>query len=198
MIAYELGENLYLNITNRCTNDCSFCVRNLGPGVGGHDLWLKREPLAQEVIDAVNAMGKAPSEYEEVVFCGYGEPMMRLDAVIEVARYLKDHGAKVRIDTNGQANLIYGENVVPRLKGLVDTISISLNTENAEKYDKLCRPNFGSLAYDKMLEFAAECVKYIPRVILSVVDIPGIDIDKCRDIAQGLGTELRIRTYVGK
>lgn len=195
MIAYELGKNLYLNITNRCTNDCCFCLRNLGPGVGGYNLWLESEPTAEEVIRAIE---KDPSEYDEVVFCGYGEPMTRIDVVLEVARYLKERGARVRIDTNGQANLIYGENVVPRLKGLVDTISISLNAENAEKYDRLCRSDFGIEAYDGVLEFAAECVKYIPRVILSVVDIPGIDKQKCRQIARNLGAELRVRPYLEK
>ncbi|MDI3534031.1 MAG: hypothetical protein PWQ82_396 [Thermosediminibacterales bacterium] len=192
MIAYKLGKNLYLNITNRCSSNCSFCLRNLGPGVGGYKLWLDREPTVEEIIKAVGD----PSGYEQVVFCGYGEPLMRLDVVLEVSRYLKQKGAYVRIDTNGQANLIHGKNIVPLLKGLVDAVSISLNAESPQKYDKLCRSEFGEKAYESILDFAKECVKYIPKVILSVVDLPGIDIEKCRHIARDIGAELRVRPYL--
>lgn len=192
MIAYELDKKLYLNITNRCTNDCSFCIRNLGPGVGGYNLWLDREPTPREVIDAIGD----PTEYEEIVFCGYGEPMIRLDLILEVAGYIKKFGVPVRIDTNGHANLIHGVNVPPKLKGLIDTISISLNAENAAKYQKICRPKYGEKTFESIIEFAKECTKYVPNVILSVVEIPGIDIERCRRIAGEIGARLRVRAYV--
>ena len=153
MIAYALGNKLYLNITNRCTNKCSFCIRNQGPGVGGYYLWLDEEPTTQEVIEAIGD----PSEYEEVVFCGYGEPLLRIHTVLEVAKYVKGFNVPVRIDTNGQANLAHGENIVPELEGLVDTISISLNAENSAKYDQICSSEFGEEAFEALLEFTREC-----------------------------------------
>lgn len=192
MIAYALGKKLYLNITNRCTNKCSFCIRNQGPGVGGYHLWLDEEPTNKEVIEAIGD----PSEYEEVVFCGYGEPLLRIHTVLEVAKYVKGFNVPVRIDTNGQANLAHEENIVPELKGLVDTISISLNAENSVKYDQICESEFGEEAFGALLEFTRECKKYIPNVILSVVEIPEIDIEKCKAIAEELGVQLRVRAYI--
>ena len=119
---YQLGESLYINLTNECTNACDFCVRNNPEGVGSYDLWLEKEPTAEEVIERI----PDPTRYQEIVFCGYGEPMMRLDTLLEVAEYIKDKGGKVRINTNGHANLIYNEDITPRLAGKVDIISISV------------------------------------------------------------------------
>lgn len=193
MIAYKLGNSLYLNITNRCTNRCSFCIRQYGPGVGGYKLWLEKEPTTKEVIEAIGD----PTGYKEVVFCGYGEPLMRLQVVLDVARYIKQNypNVPIRINTNGQANLIYGEDVTPQFKGLIDVISISLNAENAEKYNQLCSSDYGEEAYYSILEFARKCKNYVPRVILSVVALPDINIDKCRKLAQDLGVEFRVRIY---
>ena len=187
---YTLGDALYYNLTNQCTNRCEFCVRNLHPGVGGYDLWLDKEPTSQEVIDRIGD----PSKYSEIVFCGYGEPMVRLDELITIARVLKEKGARIRINTNGQANLYHGKNIVPMLEGLVDVVSISLNAPTAEKYDELCRSIYGIEAFDAVLEFAGECVKIIPKVVFSVVDVlPSEDIEKCRRIAEETGVELRVR-----
>lgn len=187
---YTRGDALYINLTNQCTNRCEFCVRNLHPGVGGYDLWLDKEPTSQEVIDRIGD----PSKYSEIVFCGYGEPMVRLDELITIARVLKEKGARIRINTNGQANLYHGKNIVPMLEGLVDVVSISLNAPTAEKYDELCRSIYGIEAFDAVLEFAGECVKIIPKVVFSVVDVlPSEDIEKCRRIAEETGVELRVR-----
>ncbi|MGI6188784.1 MAG: radical SAM protein [Clostridiales bacterium] len=187
---YTLGDALYINLTNRCTNSCWFCIRNKCPGVGGYDLWLDKEPTSQEVIDRIGD----PSKYSEIVFCGYGEPMVRLDELITIARVLKEKGARIRINTNGQANLYHGKNIVPMLEGLVDVVSISLNAPTAEKYDELCRSIYGIEAFDAVLEFAGECVKIIPKVVFSVVDVlPSEDIEKCRRIAEETGVELRVR-----
>lgn len=191
ILAYKLGQNLYLNVTNRCTNNCLFCIRHTPSGIG-YDLWLVREPSAEEVIKAV----KDPLAYREVVFCGYGEPLLRLDLVREVAAWLKKKGAMVRVNTNGQANLIFGRNVVPALKGLVDTVSISLNAHAEEVYRKVCRPSFGEKAYGAVLEFARACVGEIPRVVLTAVEWPGVDAQKCREIARSLGAEFRLRRLV--
>jgi TatD family-associated radical SAM protein len=193
MIAYALGNSLYLNITNRCTNRCSFCIRQQGPGVGGYNLWLDKEPSTKEIIESVGD----PTAYKEVVFCGYGEPLMRLQVVLDVARHIKRNypNVPIRVNTNGQANLIYEEDVTPQFKGLIDVISISLNAENAEKYNQLCDSDYGEEAYYSILEFARKCKTHVPRVILSVVQLPNIDVDKCRKIAEELDVEFRVRIH---
>jgi TatD family-associated radical SAM protein len=194
-IAYQIGGSLYLNITNRCTSKCLFCIRYKTKLFNSkHDLWLKKEPTTQEIIEAIGD----PAKYKEVVFCGYGEPLIRLDAVTEVSRWLKEKGAKVRIDTNGHGNLIHKRNIVPELKGLVDSISISINAPNRKEYNDICRPDFGEDAFDAIIEFAKECKKYIPNVELTVVGIPGTDVKKAKKIAEGLGVSFRVRTYYEK
>lgn len=192
ILTYRIADRLYLNITNRCTNRCVFCIRDTKEGVGYH-LWLQREPSAAQVIEAAGDI----RGYSEIVFCGYGEPLLRYDLVREVAKELKSRGAVVRINTNGQASLLHQQDVARGLCGLVDTINISLNAHSPEKYMELCRPAPGEKAYPALLDFAWECKKYIPRVVLSVVDWPGVDIDKCREIANTLGVEFRLRTYSG-
>ncbi|HBT20596.1 MAG TPA: radical SAM protein [Peptococcaceae bacterium] len=185
--------NLYLNITNRCTNRCCFCVRNYAPGVAGYNLWLKKEPAVEEIIGEIGD----PSLYREVVFCGYGEPLIRLDAVKEVSKWLKDKEAWVRVNTNGLANLYHNRNILPELCGIVDAVSISLNAENARKYYKICRPQFGPESYNHLLEFINESKKYIPKVKVTVVDIPQIDVEKCRRIAETMGVDFEVREYGG-
>lgn len=191
-IAYQIGEKLYLNLTNRCSNNCEFCIRTGSQGMEGHNLWLEREPEFDEVIEAIGD----PTPFEEVVFVGFGEPLERVELVKQVAKWLKEQNMLVRINTNGQANLIHGRNVVPELEGLVDVISISLNATSAKEYDQLCHSVYGEKAYDAMLSFAKECNKYIPRVILSIVDYGGVDIAKARKIADEVGVELRVREYI--
>jgi len=195
-IAYELGDSLYLNITNRCVNECQFCVRDYKDGVGGYNLWLDEEPTSDEVIAAIQEQ-KALDQYQEIVFCGYGEPLIRLEVVIKVAKWLRNYDVAIRVDTNGLANLIHERNVTPDLEGLVDVISISLNAKNANKYQQLCNPEFGSDSFPAILEFTEECKKYIPRVVLSVVNYPTTSIYECRKIANNLDVEFRVRQYSG-
>lgn len=191
VITYEINDILYINLTNRCSNNCCFCVRNHSDGVG-FDLWLEKEPSVEEIMADI----KNPEKYKEIVFCGYGEPLERLREVIEICRQLKKKGIRIRINTNGQANLIWKKNIVPELEGLVDSISISLNAKNAEDYVKLCNPENGEAAYAAVLNFARECVKYIPEVWLTVVDvISAHDIEICREIASGIGARFRVRHY---
>lgn len=191
MITYEIGDALYINLTNRCTNNCSFCIRKHPEGMG-IDLWLRSEPSIEEILADLENL----KAYKEVVFCGFGEPLERLKEVIEVCRYLKRKEVRVRINTNGQANLIWGRNIVPELAGLVDSISISLNAANAMDYVRICRPEHGEAAYAAVLEFARECVKYIPEVCLTVVDvISARDIELCRSIACTMEAQFRVRHY---
>jgi TatD family-associated radical SAM protein len=193
MITYELGNNLYINLTNRCTNECSFCIREYSDGVGGYNLRLNHEPSTEEVIKAVGD----PTRYREVVFCGYGEPLLRLEQVLEVSRRLKEnYGSRIRVNTNGQGNLIYGRNIVSLFEGLVDAISISLNAKNAEDYHKLCNSQYGEEAFFAVLDFIKECKKYIPEVVITVVDvIPREDIEQCRTIAEELGVKFKVRHF---
>ncbi|MBI5189017.1 MAG: YchF/TatD family DNA exonuclease [Nitrospirae bacterium] len=187
-IAYKIRGNLYLNITNRCTNRCSFCVRFHTDYVKGHNLRLSYEPAEEELKDAVGN----PSQYREVVFCGYGEPLLRLDLVKGVARWIKQNNGKVRINTNGHGNLINGRNILPELKGIVDSISISLDAHDEETYNRICRPIFKN-AFREVLSFTKEAKKFIPEVQVTVVTLKGVDIEKCKKIAEDLGVKIRVR-----
>jgi TatD DNase family protein len=190
-IAYPIRNSLYLNITNRCTSACIFCIRYFTDFVKGHNLRLKDEPTAGELIKEIGD----PKRYDEVVFCGYGEPTLRLDVIKTVAAEVKKQGGKVRIDTNGHGNLIHKRNILPELKGLVDAVSVSLNAQNAELYAKLSQPKFGPEAYDAVKAFIKDATNYIPDVTATVVSAPGVDIEACRKIAEELGAKYRVREY---
>ena len=193
-IVYKIGDSLYLNITNRCTNQCAFCIRYMSRLFNKkYHLWLEREPSKKEIISAVGD----PLKYGQIIFCGYGEPLIRLNLIKEVAARLvtRDPRPKIRIDTNGLANLFWGINVLPELKGLIDIISISLDAENAEVYDQICHPIYGKKAYPAIVDFIKEAKRYIPEVEATVVDLPAIDIPACKKIAAKLGVSFRVRTY---
>ncbi len=187
-IVYKIRDNLYLNITNRCTNECSFCIRFHSDYVKGHNLRLSEEPTEEELKDAIGD----PSQYREVVFCGYGEPLLRIDLVKSVAAWIKQNKGRVRINTNGHGNLIHGRNILPELKGIVDSISISLDAQDEETSNKNCRPSFKN-AYSEILSFIKEAKKYIPEVKITVVTLEGVDVEKCRKIAEDLGVGFRVR-----
>jgi TatD DNase family protein len=187
-IAYPIRDSLYLNITNRCTNLCSFCVKFRSDFVKGHRLRLGKEPTAEEIITAIGD----PTRYREIVFCGYGEPLQRLETVKDVAAWVKKNNGRVRINTNGHANLIHGKDVLPELRGIVDSISISLDAHDAATYDSICRPVFKN-AYDEVVRFIREAKDHIPDVQATVVDLEGVDLEKCRSICESLGVRFRIR-----
>lgn len=197
-LSYRLGDNLYLNITNKCDCACVFCIRAGGDGVGdGDNLWLPREPSAQEVIEDLKK--RKLSDYRELVFCGYGEPTENLETMLEICRWLRLEypKVKVRLNTNGLCELSLQKPVAPLLEGLVDTVSISLNASNAKRYQELTRPAFGEISFDAMLKFASECKNYVPNVVFSVVDVlPPEEIEKCRAVAAGVGIPLRVREKV--
>ena len=188
-ITYPIRNSLYLNITNRCTSACTFCVRYYTDFVKGHNLRLREEPTADQLIKEIGD----PKRYDEIVFCGYGEPLLRLDVVKAVAAEVKRLGGRVRIDTNGHANLIHKRNVLPELAGLVDAVSVSLNAHNAEVYGKLSQPQFGAPAYEAVKAFIREAKKYIPDVTATVVTAPGVDVEACKKIVDELGAKFRVR-----
>ena len=191
---YEYGENLYINLTNTCRCECAFCVRKQDTIMGGTNLWLDEDARAENVIAALkNYDLKA---YKAVVFCGFGEPTANLDALMEIGRYLKEQGVLVRLNTNGHSSLYYGRDIVLELAEVIDIVSISLNECNAKDYQKIVKSEYGEKAYFAMLDFAKNCVKHIPQVVLTVVDIiPKEHIEECAKIAKELGAKFRIRHY---
>ncbi len=191
IIAYKIGDSLYLNITNRCPNRCLFCIRETPKGVG-YDLWLQTEPTVAELQTAIGD----PRIYREIVFCGYGEPLLRADAVLEVAAWLKAQGAKsIRINTNGLADLFLDYDLVPKMAGLVDVISISLNAPDSPTYQEITGTVYGEKAYESLLRFAKRCGEILPKVILSAVDYPGVDLQATAAVAAELGLDFRVRKY---
>ena len=190
-IAYKIRNSLYLNITNRCSNRCSFCAKFDDFTVKGHNLLLDGEPSFSEIMEAI---GDAAG-IDEVVFCGYGEPLIRLDLVKQVAGELKRRGHRIRINTDGQANLVHGRNVLPELAGLVDSISVSLNAPDAETYTHLCNTPFGEAGFHELCSFIREAGSHIPHVVASAVTVPGIDIEACRSLAESLGAVFRVREF---
>lgn len=196
VITYTHRDGLYVNLTNRCSNACDFCVRSYGDTLYGN-LWLEREPTVEEVIADLEK--RDLTTFSELIFCGYGEPTERLEDMLTVCKYVKEnHSLPIRLNTNGQSELICGEDSTPRFAGLVDTVSISLNTADADSYDKVCHSRYGKDAYDALLKFAAHVKEYVPQVILSVVDttIPPEDIEKCRQTAEKIGVQFRLREFI--
>ncbi len=199
-ITYEVGTALYVNITNRCSNRCEFCIRNNGDGAYGSDsLWLQKEPTCEEILASITArdLGK----YSEIVFCGYGEPTERLEDMIYVAKQIKgNYTIPIRVNTNGQSSLLHGKDTAPMFKDAFDTVSISLNAPNAEEYDRVCHSRFGPAAYDGLLDFAARVKNYVPNVMLTVVDVALTpeEIEECERISKQVGVPLRVRKYIGK
>lgn len=190
-IAYRIRNSLYLNITNRCSNHCSFCAKFSDFSVKGHYLRLQHEPSAAEILAAIGT----DAEYEEIVFCGYGEPLLRLDIIKEVASELKKQGCRIRINTDGQGNLVHGRNILPELAGLVDTVSVSLNAADSETYQKLCRTPFGSGGFTAVCDFIREASSHIPEVYASAVTVPGLDMLPIRILAESLGAAFREREF---
>ena len=199
VITYPLKSGLYVNLTNRCPCACVFCLRQNSPGVFGTDsLWLDHEPSVDEVVASIES--RHLDDFAELVFCGYGEPTERLDDLLAVAKHVK--GVRpdmlVRINTNGLSDLIHGRPTAAKLKGLVDTVSISLNTPDPEEYLKICRPKFGIGSWQAMLDFAASCKEYVPDVVMTIVGEPVTTPEvqaKCKAITDRLGVRLRIRPY---
>ncbi len=196
-ILYEVGEGLYVNLTNKCPCACTFCIREEGDGAYGSDsLWLQHEPSYEEIIEAFKKVDLG--KYKEIVFCGYGEPFTRVDMIVKVCDYIHSVcDLKIRVNTNGLGDLIHGKAIEPLLEGKVDVVSISLNAPNAEDYVKVTRPKFGLPSFEAMLHFARECKKYVPEVVFTVVDcIPQEQIEESRKIAEEIGVSFRVRELV--
>lgn len=193
---YELHNNLYVNLTNKCTSNCEFCVRNNKDGVGEDVLWLKKEPTATDIMKQLEKYDVL--SYGQIVYCGYGEPTLKMEVLLDSAKQIKDkYNMPIRINTNGHANLYYKEDITPQFEGLIDKVSISLNHSNAVEYDGICHSIYGTSAFDGLLDFAKKCKVHVPNVTLSIVDILPQDIqDRCKQIADDIGVTLRIRKLI--
>lgn len=190
------GKTCYVNSTNRCSCSCTFCLRQTKKMMQDNTLWLKKEPTVDEIIQEFELYNL--DDFKEVVFCGFGEPLMRHDDLMKVAQYLKAKKTDIhiRVNTNGLSSLVNKRDITPEFKGLLDTVSISLNASNKEEYYRLTRSRFGIDSFDEMLDFAIKCKQYVPNVVLTVVDIIGEEeIDKCRKIAHDIGVTLRVRPF---
>lgn len=196
-ITYPVKNGIYVNMTNRCDCACTFCLRYNAPGVYGSDpLWLEREPSVEEVIESLKKWNL--DEKEEVVFCGYGEPTERLEDLLKVAEWIKANSkVKTRINTNGLADLLYGKPVASMMEGRIDTVSVSLNANTAEDYNRICRPQFGLPSYDAMLSFTKDCSRYVEKVVMTVVDkvTSPEEQEVARKIAESCGAVLRVRPF---
>ena len=196
-ISYKIGKKLYLNITNNCPCSCTFCIRNNGDGAYGSDpLWLEHQPNEEEVI--ANLKTRDLDSYEEIIFCGYGEPTCELDILLAAARYIRSVSkTPIRLNTNGLGDLINKRDIAHDFNGLVDTISISLNAPTAEEYNAVTRPSFKDVnCFEEMLSFAKSVQKEVPNVMLTVVDIIGEDeIKRSQAVADKAGIHLRVRPY---
>lgn len=199
-LVYLLGGKIYINLTNKCTNECVFCIRTLKDDVCGANLWLKNDSVtAEEVIKQLQIIKR---DEDEIVFCGYGEPTLKLEILKEVAKYIKDNykDVKIRLNTNGHANFIYKRNIIPELVGLVDSISVSLNAPNEELYKELTQPN---IVCDNVLE---EVKDFIKKSVEAGIDTTAsvvsgykdydINLQECEKIATDAGAKFRVREWL--
>ncbi len=200
ILVYKLDGKIYINLTNRCTNDCIFCLRKDKDDVVGQTLWLDDEnSTSQDVIGQFENI-YAQIASKEVIFCGYGEPMLKIDVLKDVAKYIKEKypQTKIRVNTNGHANFVYKRNVIPECKGLVDEFSVSLNGATKEEYNELSQPKFDE-AYEEVKKFIASCADEEISVVASVVEgYKGrhLNIEACEKIAHELGAKLRVREWI--
>ena len=193
-IFYPIGDSLYVNLTNKCPCRCVFCVREEHETVGNNNsLWLDHDPSMEEIKADLERFNL--DDYKEIVFCGFGEPMMRMDDLIETAKYIKSKAdIKTRINTNGLGDLIHEKNTAECIKDSIDSVSISLNAPDKESYCRVTRPKFGEQSFEAMLKFAEECRDCGINIAFSVVDeITPEEIEKSKELAESLGVKLRVR-----
>lgn len=199
-LVYLLDGKIYINLTNKCTNNCMFCIRSLKDDVCGANLWLKNDSVTEaEVIEQLKAIKKNETE---IIFCGYGEPTLKLEVLKKVAQFIRENykDVKIRLNTNGHANFIYKRNVIPELKGLIDSISVSLNASTEELYKELTQPN---LACDKVLEEVKDFIKKsvdagieTTASVVSGYKNYDVNVDACEKIATNLGAKFRVREWL--
>lgn len=184
---YRIQKSLYLNVTNRCSNHCRFCIRNHADGLAGYCLILDTEP---EFSDMKEAIAPYLEQVDEIVFCGFGEPTYRVALMTDVCRWLRQvFEGTIRLNTNGQGDLINGYHILDRLEGLIDQVNISLNAPDSAEYQQLCHSIYGEAAYTAILDFIEQARSKIPIVGISAVSTSGVDMDRMEEIARDLGLQ---------
>ena len=195
--AYILDGNLYINLTNKCSNACDFCVRNERESYYGNYLWLRHgEPTVEKVIAQLKGFGDL-TRFKEAVFCGFGEPTYKVAEMVELCDYFHSKGISTRLNTNGQGNLINKRDIVPDLKGKIDLVNVSLNASCVEKYQPICRSQFREEGFSGMIEFAKQCKRLGVRCRFSIVDCIGKDeVEACKRLAASVNVPLYVRDYI--
>ena len=194
----ENPETVYVNLTNACTNSCVFCLREQKDDVCGRGMWHDDKYILEDIIEQFKIYEKSA---KEVVFCGYGEPFLKKDMMKDFCKYLRNNypEIKIRVNTNGHANAIYKSNIPEEFKGLIDSVSVSLNASSEEEYNDICNPKINN-AYESMLEFTSDCIKQNIETTMSVVTgfdkTHNIDIEKCKVIAEKTGAKFRNREFI--
>lgn len=194
---YTLDGNLYINLTNKCSNGCDFCVRNERTSYYGNYLWLKNgDPTAEKVMAVCNGYGDL-TRFKEAVFCGFGEPTYKVAEMVALCDYFHEKGLKTRLNTNGQGNLINKRDITPDLKGKIDFVNVSLNASCVEKYQPICRSQFGENGFSGLIEFAKLCKKNGIACRFSIVDCIGEEeVEACKRLADSVNIPLYVRKYI--
>ena len=195
-IIYRYKNQVYFNITNKCPCRCTFCIRNTEDAIGeASNLWFEHEPALEEIYKSIDEFDF--SDCNEVVFCGYGEPTMALENLMAVSKYIRErYPFRIRLNTNGLSDLMFGRDTAPDFQGVVDIISISLNASTPETYDEICHSEFGLKALPAILEFTKHVKQYVPKVVMTVVDtMPPEELEACRQLCASVGAEYHVRVY---
>ncbi len=188
---YQIGESLYINVTNRCNSDCVFCDRKGDAVINGYNLKMSKseEPDAEVYISEIGD----PTKYKEIVFCGYGEPTIRWDVVKKIATFVKANGGKTRMNSDGHGSFINKRDITPELQGVIDTVSISLNSTDKVQYAKLMRVDESMHA--EMIDFAKKA-KNFTNVVMSIVGLSSVDTENAKQfVSDKIGVEFRVREY---
>lgn len=194
-ITYQIGNGIYINLTNKCSNDCTFCERNRISGVEGYYLWLQSEPTAEQIIESIKQYPL--QQFEQVIFCGFGEPTYKWDVIKLVANFAHSIGKSTRLNTNGQGNLINGFDITDEIANYIDQVNISLNNGNSKRYDEVSRSIYGEKAFEELQNFGAKCLAKGVDTTFSVVDcIPKEEIEEARNIAMAIGAKFRVREEI--
>lgn len=189
-LVYDIGNNRYINLCNKCTLRCHFCPKNHDEWqVHEHDLSLGKSPKSLDILAQLGDV----THFDEIVFCGFGESTLRLKELLFIAAEIKKRGGKTRLNTDGLANLVYGRNVLPDMAKVIDCLSISLNAQDESTYNKHCLPTLDN-SYQAVREFIELAPRYIKKVHVSAIDgLEGVDINACKIIVEAAGAEFKRR-----
>jgi len=195
---YWLENTIYVNITNQCSNNCYFCLKRYKRGVGGFNLKFTEEPnVTQITAELMQVLHMR--RWDELVFCGFGEPTQRLEVLLEVVRWVRQqYGSplQLRLDTNGHGYALnYGIDVAVELKAAgIDKVSVSLNAGDSRTYINICKPSFPE-AYEAVIDFINK-TKLVLDVEVTAVRLPEVNLSKVQSVADSLGVVFKVREYI--